>query len=258
MNFSQFYENIILRDVIEYFTPGFLFLAGIALLFVSLMNKMGIDISPIVQTASTFMTAILAVVVVIAYVLGHLIAGISDLFFRKYEDEQAIQVLTKDNWLKLQVAKMVSEYFGVPLAEANEMLADASTASSIREIARVVAQHRMPEIQKEFVIRLSILSRFCQNMAVVIWGIMLSSILVLIIELGNNLSIQPLIASFLLALGIIISYIFLRRAGQLRFNMIRFTFQIWYVDYLETVQKKNNSARDEKGNWRSIVKMLFS
>ena len=257
MNFSQFYENIILRDVIEYFTPGFLLLAGVALLFASLINT-----SPIVQNAGAFMTAILAVAVVISYALGHLIAGVSDLLFLKHEQNQAMDVLTKDKWLKTQVTKMVSEYFGVPLAEADQMLANASTVSSIREIVRVVTQHRMPEIQKEFVFRLSTISRFCQNMAVAIWGIMLSSPLALIIQWGNiQKTIRPEaypIAVCLFVLGIIGSRIFLRRAGQLRFNMIRFTFHIWYVDYLEMVQKKNNSARDEKGNWRSIIKTLFS
>lgn len=244
MNFSQFYENIILRDVIEYFTPGIIFLSGVILLLESVFRQLGLGVSFLSPSnANNFAIGVIGVV--IAYAIGHLLTGVSTIFFRHKESEQATELFKKETWLKEQVAKVVANYLMVTETRACEMLEDSIMASSIREIGRTVIQQRMPLLHKEFVARLSILSRFCQNMSIAIGGVLISMLLSVIINWENIQKITQLepsaiylTAIFLTTLSLLGVYVFANRARRLRKNMIRYTFHIWYVDFLESNRKE--------------------
>jgi hypothetical protein len=251
MNFNQFYENIILRDVIEYFTPGANFLAGLYRVIVSFFTRLGLHPSLFdINSLNSF--PLLGMAILIAYAFGHLLTGVSSTFFRKAENQQATEVLKKDKWLKAQVAKVASKYLGESESKTSELLDNPSMASTIREIGRTIIQHKMPAVHKEFVVRLSILSRFCQNMSIAIGGVLISCLLTTIIN-WNDIQkiIRPvqaealLTTGFIFGLGILGVYLFARRAVSLRRNMIKFTFQIWYISFLETEPKGNNKRTNK-------------
>ena len=248
MNFNQFYENIILRDVIEYFTPGAIFLAGLCLLIGSFIAKLGLSSSLFdLNNLNNFPLAGMAIL--IAYAFGHLLTGFSSMFFRKRENEQAIEVLKKDKWLKAQVVKVAAKYLKETESKTSELLEDPSMASTIREIGRTIIQHKMPALHKEFVVRLSILSRFCQNMSIAMCGVLISCFFAIAIswnEIQKTIQLVQVEALITIALLFCLSafgaYIFAQRAGHLRRNMIKFTFQIWYISFQETEPKNNKKA----------------
>lgn len=240
MNFNQFYENIILRDVIEYFTPGAISLAGLTLLIGSFVAKLGLGFSLFdFNNFSNFPLAVM--VILVAYGFGHLLTGISSIFFRKRENEQAVEVLKKDIWLKGQVAKVAAKYLGETETSTLELLDNPTMSSTIREMGRTIIQHKMPALHKEFVVRLSILSRFCQNMSIAIGWVIISCLLSIIINWNELQKVVELVKGealvitiFLFGFGFLGVHIFAQRAGHLRRNMIKFTFQIWYISFHET------------------------
>jgi amino acid transporter len=238
MDFSQFYENVILRDTIEYFMPGLVFLSGVVLLLEAGVRRLQLGIS-ILGSSHVNDFVVIFTAAVFAYVIGHLITGISGIFLRWGEDKHAFEVLEKDSWLKERLVQVIATYMEISENEASELLKDSKKASVMREIARFVMQHRMPILHKEYAARLSILSRFCQNMAVAIVWVLISigcSTYILWEEIQRVTQPFPEVQYLGIALCLLAlagAAIFYFRSRRIRAGMIKYTFQIWYIDFIE-------------------------
>jgi hypothetical protein len=120
---------------------------------------------------------------------------------------------------------------------------DEKKAPVVRELSRAVVQLHLPSLYREYVNRHSILSRFCQNLAIGIAVV----ILALFVSLGllvlcrRNLSERFLCPQELLILGVgsaviiggMVAIVALWiRATKLRLRMTKHTFELFYLDHL--------------------------
>jgi len=130
----------------------------------------------------------------------------------------------------------------MPEEKCAELLDDENTAEVIREVSRSIIQNRAPKLYQEFVNRHSILSRFCQNMAISIVVFSLSIALLLPLfgaEWWDTLvgktrgSCYAVVIAVLAIVVLVLSILRLQEMSlKLRRFMARHTFEIWYAESL--------------------------
>jgi hypothetical protein len=244
MDLEKLYENIVLRDLFEYLTPGSVFLVGLCLFLQAVFRRFDVKLSVLDTMDGSIFGLVLTFV--LAYSAGHLLTGVHSLFFRKGEHKRTAEVLKNNKWLENQVEYLTNHYFqNAELGTAKD--SHSLKGDSLREMVRALVYHRMPLLNREYVVRHSILSRFCENMALALTTLLIFISLSALISWNEVLmkaQQAPVAAAsvmiFLLALTILCIMIFLKRAHRLRNMMIKHTFQIWYVDYVESVLKKKH------------------
>lgn len=254
MDIDKFYDNIVLRDIVEYLTPGAIFLFSVVLLAEATLRGIGSNISPL-NSMSTSGFLGFVIMGLAAYVFGHFITGLYTWLFRDKESEQIVDVLRKDEVLRSQIIHTISDHLKIPEPQVQDMLKDPRKANEIRQIGRALIYHRMQPLYREFVGRLSILSRFHQNMTVSLTLLLISAIASIILdwrEIENFTTISPFISTISLILIVTIIVlsilIFVDRSRRLRRNMIRYTFQVWLADSVisQLEQEKGEKSKDQE------------
>jgi ABC-type multidrug transport system fused ATPase/permease subunit len=248
MDLEKLYENIILRDLFQYLTPGSLTLIGLCIFFESVLRKLGINISVYAALTGSFLSLFMAFV--LSYAAGHLLTSAHTLFLRKREQERTAEVLDKNNWLSERVNFLAKNYFHDAGLDGETVQSLTDDSETLREMVRALIYQRRPLLNREYVVRHSILSRFCQNMALA-----LITLLVLVLlsawvrwdEVMTRVRQAPLLAIFAGIFTLLITALsiaaFFKRADRLRRMMIKHTFQIWYTDYIETRGEKRQDNR---------------
>lgn len=252
MDIEKLYETVILRDILEYFTPGAIVVFSTGLLFESALRAIGAPTS-LFQTIFQSFTSII-ITSVICYAVGHVLTGIDYVVFRGKETTQAIEVLSKNKILYNNTLNTIADYMGIPAYEINDLLNEPQSATTIREISRGLIHARQQSLYRDFVSRHSIFSRFCQNMALALTFFLLATgissliawpILAPFFLISPIVSISSMVILFLLTLFAI--RIFSDRAVRLRKIMIKHTFQILYIDSIDTkLGKQRNKDQENK------------
>lgn len=246
MDIEKLYENIILRDLFQYLTPGSIFLVGLCIFLDAVLRRLDASLSVFAVLNGSTIGVVFALIS--AYAAGNLLTGICALLLRGGEKQRTVVVLEKNKWLAKQVEYLAKDYFqSLESGEAeNSLILDDA---SLREIVRALIHHRMPLLNREFVVRHSILSRFCQNMAVALITLLIFVPLAAWVSWNElALKVQPapvlvtFVVIFMLFLTILSIIIFWHRAGRLRDMMIKHTFQIWYTDYVELHLEKKQKT----------------
>lgn len=82
MDIQKLYESIVLRDILEYLTPGSIILFSLSLITEIFLNVLGIDFSifELISEGSFLRTVIL---IGLSYSIGHLLTGVDSAFFSK-------------------------------------------------------------------------------------------------------------------------------------------------------------------------------
>ena len=224
-------------------------LSGLSLIVDSLAVKLGVNIS-VFSTLFQGGIIIWLIALLLAYMTGHVLTAIHARFFRGKEKNQAITIFGKNEWLKSRIGQVVSSEMEVSLDETEEWLENSEIAENIREIGRSIVHLNLPELYREFVGRHSILSRFCQNLAIAILILTASVSLsagILWDEVFAKMQTASIWGIIVLALFfalIIMTVIALfTRSSKLRQTMTKHTFQLWYVASLEA--KKGASKTDD-------------
>ena len=256
MDFGKLYENIVLRDILEYFVPGSIIVLSIAIVADSILNGLGVSYSFLANLSNLLLWQIVALIL-IAYSMGHLITAIEYKLriIRKEEDKAKDGVknlLSEDNWLKTKLVKAVAEYTDTPEAEVENLLtAESKTAKTIRQIGRSIIHARRQQLYREFVSRHSILSRFFRNMSHAL-TFLLISLIISVVVIWNHISAlfqaAPVLFVFSVILVVVVLIamilLFAYRETKIRKTMIEHTYQIWCVDYMlsriESLEGNNN------------------
>lgn len=272
MNFEKLYENIILRDILEYFTPGAIFICGVCLIFESLINDLAVKASLFLPIKDKPLNTSLFLVIqenplliiflsLLGYASGHFLTAINKKwfrektlfkklnFFQKKEDENPFSNLTKDDFVKNHLLDAI--FASMKIAETNfdtvkKSLNDSESFKFIREIGRTVIQEKRPSAYREFVVRHSILSRFCENMVIALSFLLFSVYLFSYYRIPGFWNIakdNAFVVIILTAIVLIAIYFFKYRIAELRKNMVRHTFIIWYADTLMPEKKEKSSEK---------------
>lgn len=249
MNLSEFYDHVVLRDLLEYTAPGSVVIAGMASALDIANFALGYDLR-VAHFVIAHPWHSLVGFLFFGYVVGHILTGVHVLIFRECklfgwlkEDDTPLITSTFDGtpWFVSRVADEIGKHLRIPPAEAeNLLLNDKKSAPVIRELVRGLVQVRLPDLYSEYVNRHSILSRFCQNMAIGIAIVLLA----LIAALGALISIRCLSHVFgrvdWLVLVIVVILIFdglisivalWQRSRRLRRTMMKHTFELLCLEY---------------------------
>lgn len=163
MDVLKFYENIILRDLLEYTVPGAVVIIGLGVVTQVLLGRIQVDLFGALRHYQSFA---FVVAVFGAYVIGHILAAIHALLFRPAEERLASKVLDANPWLKQRVAQAITRQFCVSQTDAHNLI---DQGRMLRELARSIVHANAQQLYREFVNRHSVLSRFCQNLRLAIW-----------------------------------------------------------------------------------------
>lgn len=253
MNLSEFYDHVVLRDLLEYTAPGSVALIGLA---------SGLDIAsfalssnlPVSHFATVHPWHSLIVLLFFGYVLGHILTAVR---FGNDETNLVKSVLDekKRAWFTSSASDAVATNLRIPESELQEIWRNPEATSVIREMCRAVVQLRFPELYREYVNRHSILSRFLENLTIAI----AISLLALLMGLGvvvwksysSGTFTPPLNYVLIMGSGLtvilagIISMIALsKRSARLRLTMTRHTFELLYLDHIGI--SESNSKQSPK------------
>lgn len=255
MNLSEFYDHVVLRDLLEYTAPGSVVVAGGA----GALDIVDFALSQDLRIAH-FLTAhpwhALVFLLFSGYLVGHILTAIHGWLFRTPELNLVGDFFKNNSWLAARVSEAIASQLNIQPAEAENLLKNENTPSVIRELGRAVVQLHLPELYREYVNRHSILSRFCENMAIAI----AVALLILTVGLGtlmfirhspSQMLVDPrewliLMAGSLaprdwliigtgstIIIGGLASIAALwKRAARLRRTMTRHTFELLYLDHL--------------------------
>jgi hypothetical protein len=283
MNLAEFYDHVVLRDLLEYTAPGTVVLVGVASAFDMANFALTSDLA-VAHFAVTHPWHSLVFLLFFGYVTGHILAAVHSRLFRdgeaklvsdvletreekandgfcsrvfnaiadvlrlgkkasepaKSQGSSSVKDAVHDNtWLLSRVSNAL-EPLGIPQSEAENFLKDKKTASIARELCRAVVQLHLPDLYREYVNRHSILSRFCQNMAI---GIAIAlSVLALawVVYLCSRFwsGLTPrhflvFVSGLIVIFGGVCSVCALwARAARLRRTMARHTFELFYLDHV--------------------------
>jgi hypothetical protein len=164
---SEFYETVILRDLLEYATPGMIALGGFGVALEALSVRLGMN-PRLFERALHGNAVEWCLFLLGAYVLGHVLTSMRQELFETGEREMTSEVLNqKENEHLRIMAKrfLVNRRMARDEADAESKLSDSNSAESIRETIRTTVKRELPETYSEFVGRHSVLSRFCHNVA---------------------------------------------------------------------------------------------
>jgi hypothetical protein len=248
MDLEKLYENIVLRDLLQYLTPGSILLLGLCVFLETVLKRLDAKISLFRVLNGSTISLILAFI--LAYLAGQMVAGACGLFLREDMKKPTTDVLNNNPGLMRNVGYLIKFYFQDIGFDDMENLSTPEGAASLREIVRTLIQYRMPSLNKEFVARHSILARFCQNMALALATLLIFILLSAWVswsELSAKLQTAPALAIstaifilLLIVLGIVICW---HRSARLRDIMIKNTFQIWLADYIvSNLEKKQEGG----------------
>jgi hypothetical protein len=257
MNVTQFYETIILRDLLEYLLPGALFLSSTGFVLECFARRVGLSIIGAISNIGIG----LFVLFLLAFSIGHLLSGISSNLFRRIDKEQAVKVIKRNPWLGIQTSRAISHYLAIPESEAMELLKDVRAAETLREMGRDFIQVKIPALHREHIGRLSIISRLCRNMSIALISVQVSIILAVIITWDDLQVINqmapltlPFAGVFILIVTVLLIIMFMNRSVRLRYRMIQLTFQIWCVSfYMESKRTQESISQDSANSIPRIV-----
>ena len=241
MKLSEFYDHVVLRDLLEYTAPGIIVLvgAGAALEIANFAFGYGLKVT---HFASAHPWQVLVFLVFFGYLLGHVLTAIHELFFRKRDRLLAKKVLKKNDWLASRASEAIAEHLNIQSAEARNLLEQEDTASVTRELGRAIVQSHLPDLYREYVNRHSILSRFCGNLALAIAVVLLALLASLgalvwyrIYTAGTvdaHARLVSGVSAIVIVGGLLSIWALGRRSGRLRQTMTRHTFELLYLDRL--------------------------
>src|SRR5262245_11847808 len=135
MDIEKIYESVILRDLLEYLTPGAISLAGICLLIDAVSSGLGLGFSLFNKIHQGGMTSAV-IIAPLAYIIGHHLTEVRYVVFGDKEAGKAIDVLSKNDLLKNQATQAVMEHLQMSEVDAIKLLESPKSAEAIREIGR--------------------------------------------------------------------------------------------------------------------------
>lgn len=240
MDIAKLYESIILRDILEYLTPGSIILFSLCLITEAAIRVLDIKFS-IFSAISGGQFLVVVILFAIAYSFGQILTGMDYIWFRGKEISQANEALGGDPFLRKKIVLVVSQYMEVSEQEANEIINEAGSASTLRELTRSIIFSRSQSLYRDFVNRHSILSRFCKNMSLALTFLLFSIFISVVFSWKEIFAIfqkSPFVASveLILIIGLIVCsiYVFTKRSEKLRRIMAKHTFQILYADFINS------------------------
>lgn len=244
MDVSEFYENIVLRDLLEYTVPGAVTIGGFGIVHEALSARLGLGTSIAALVHENFWP-VLFLSLILSYVTGHILTSIHSWLFRGADRDLALKVLGEQPWLKSIVVKIISNEMELSNQEVLTLIDNKKTAEIMREIGRGIIQENLPKLHREYVGRHSILSRFCQNMVIAIYGVVISLSISIwlvfdrlcIIVQGNVVAIV-VVGVFVCAIVVLSILALHRRSARLRLSMARHTFEIWFVASKQLAKKE--------------------
>ena len=202
MNLAEFYDHVVLRDLLEYTAPGSVVIAGGAFALDIANFALGFDLR-----AAHFVIAhpwhSLVFLLFSGYVMGHILTAIHSWKFRSPETNLVSDALNNNEWFISRVSDVIAAQLRIPKTEARDLLVHKKfvneveerqhkkSAEIVRELGRAVVQLHLPDLYREYVNRHSILSRFCQNMAIGIVIALVALIAGLVLLLCMRYSSRP-------------------------------------------------------------------
>ena len=291
MNVAEFYDHVVLRDLLEYTAPGTVVLVGVASALDIANFALTSDLA-VAHFAVAHPWHSLVFLLFFGYVAGHILAAVHSRLFRDDEaklvsdvlesseeesreektndgfcscvfnviakaiavvqrvgkkanepakthtNSSASEVVHADSWLFSRVSNAL-EPLGVSQSEAEKFLKDKQTASIARELCRTVVQLHLPDLYREYVNRHSILSRFCQNMAIgiaiALSVLTLAWVVYLCCKFRSGVAprhVLVLVSGLIVIFGGVCSiWALWERAARLRRTMARHTFELFYLNH---------------------------
>jgi hypothetical protein len=253
VNLAEFYDHVVLRDLLEYTAPGSVVIAGGAFALDIANFALGFDLR-----AAHFVIAhpwhSLVFLLFSGYVMGHVLTAIHSWKFRSPETNLVSDALNNNEWFISGVADAIAAQLRIPKNDARNLLVPSKKemnedeerqhkkrAEIVRELGRAVVQMHLPDLYREYVNRHSILSRFCQNMAIGIAIALVALIAALVLLLCMRYSsARPSPHDWLiLSVGLValiagrFSILALwKRSARLRVTMTKHTLELLYLDHL--------------------------
>lgn len=109
MDVEKLYENIVLRDLFQYFTPGSVFLVGLCLFLDAVLRRLDTTFSVFGVLTGSAMGVVFAFIS--AYAAGNLLAGVCAFLLREDETNQTFEILKSNEWMRKQVEHLTKYYF---------------------------------------------------------------------------------------------------------------------------------------------------
>ena len=248
MDLDKFYDTVVLRDILEYTFPGSIVVASMMLLSDSILAKLGIPYSFFANLGNIPLWQIL-VLLAISYLMGHILTAFDSRFFRNDENNQTVDVIAKNEWLKGKLVKVFAKYTETTSSDMEKLIKESSNVTTLREIGRAIVHKNQPELYREFTNRHSIFSRLFKNVSIALKFLLLS---VAISSWVGWASLHPLfsahpfltafISIFLISSIGVIVWLLDERSRKIRSTMIKHTFQILYADYIMSrISKKDTT-----------------
>ena len=235
MNIRDFYETVILRDVLEYLSPGLIFLAslgGLADLFILGLKNETIFWPTVISVITHYPWWAVGIILFSGYITGHFLTAAAKLvgkFDNSREDEHE--------------QKIFELFFQNNSAFPYDQLNSTLQPKEFREIVRGIVEVRQPSLFRVYVLRHSIFSRFSQN--IVITG---GFCTVLGLSSATSLAIwypakEQWYLIIISVISCLVSILFWHRFKYLRNIMRKHTFQLLLIDSLASLGLKSTDAK---------------
>jgi len=253
MNLSEFYDHVVLRDLLEYTAPGIVVIAGGSAGVDLAVYARGLDL-PVSNFAVGHPWHSMVLVLFFGYLIGHILTAIHGPLFRGGEGkilQETIAANTSEEskWFVSVVSEGIARQLQLPKADVETLLKHEKDSTIIRELSRAIVQLHLPDLYREHINRHSILSRFCGNVAMAIAVSVLAAVpgLFLLIVKWCSSSVPEQMTLIVTSIGVFLGacsiYPLLRRSARLRISMTKHTFELLYLDR-QNLTKTPASAND--------------
>jgi hypothetical protein len=239
MSIREFYENVILRDILQYTIPGGIVGASAATLWCVYATHM-LGLPPDWPTITANWIPLSLFSFAIAYAIGHGLTAYSK--GDDHRDAETSTLTTLDGSADGTIPNLVDTVVVQPIISAvqqmignqdkavREALYDVQGFRRLRELLRNLAQRLEPDQFHEYVARHSILSRFCLNMAFAVSvsaGCLVTALLIRMSwDSARSVSATAVIAAVLIAASVAGNRLFKARYRNLRHTLARHTLVI--------------------------------
>jgi hypothetical protein len=248
MDLDKFYDNVILRDVLQYTLPGGVVVTSAMIIVDTILAQLNANYSFFANLSTVPLWQVF-ILLAISYMIGHVLTAFDTHFFRDDESKQTGEIIKRSEWLKGKLVKVFAKYTETTTADMEQLIQETPNVTTLREIGRAIIHKNQQELYREFINRHSIFSLLFKNMAIALAFFLLSLILSSIINwnsLSKVFSTHVLLAIFISTTLIVLIcgtiWLLNERSRKIRSTMIKHTFQIFYADYIMSqISKKNTN-----------------
>ena len=132
MNLAEFYDHVVLRDLLEYTAPGSVVIAGGAFALDIANFALGFDLR-----AAHFVIAhpwhSLVFLLFSGYVMGHILTAIHSWKFRSPETNLVSDALNNNEWFISRVSDVIAAQLRIPKTEARDLLVHKKFVNEVEE-----------------------------------------------------------------------------------------------------------------------------